>query len=201
MKFLLSFLLIRKLMLLKIIKSIVRQYAFNRKTLEGFLKYITLRINSENELTLILTFINSFRDTILEENLSLELKKVSISENIIFCYNRTQSEVSAVGEFKVIKGKEYFREKVLETYFDVPFTAFFRCFTGPDLIFETLVFDFCGVQGWSYLSFRLWIGVWITIILLVLVVTDASAYVCYITRYRSYLSLQADLRYLRPCVG
>ena len=55
--------------------------------------------------------------------------------------------------------------------------------TGPDLIFETLVFDFCGVQGLSYLSFRLWIGVWITIILLVLVVTDASAYVCYITRF------------------
>jgi tRNA/tmRNA/rRNA uracil-C5-methylase (TrmA/RlmC/RlmD family) len=27
---------------LKIIKSIVRQYAFNRKTLEGFLKYITI---------------------------------------------------------------------------------------------------------------------------------------------------------------
>ncbi len=108
------------------IKEIVRQYAFNRKTLEGFLKYITLRINSENELTLILTFINSFRDTIFEENLSSELKKVSISENIIFCYNRTQSEVSAVGEYKVIKGKEYFREKVLDTYFDVPFTAFFQ---------------------------------------------------------------------------
>ena len=111
---------------LKIIKAIVRQYAFNRKTLEGYLKYITLRINSENELTLILTFINSFCDTILEEKLSLELRKVSISENIIFCYNRTQSEVSAVGDYKVIKGKEYFREKVLETYFDVPFTAFFQ---------------------------------------------------------------------------
>ena len=55
--------------------------------------------------------------------------------------------------------------------------------TGPDLIFETLVYDFCEGQGWSYLSFRLWIGVWIAIILVVLVVTDASAYVCYITRF------------------
>jgi sodium bicarbonate transporter 10 len=55
--------------------------------------------------------------------------------------------------------------------------------TGPDLIFETLVYDFCEVQAWSYLSFRLWIGVWITVILLVLVATDASAYVCYITRF------------------
>ena len=26
--------------------------------------------------------------------------------------------------------------------------------TGPDLVFETLVFDFCDGQGWDYLSFR-----------------------------------------------
>jgi tRNA (uracil-5-)-methyltransferase len=149
---------------LKIIKSIVRQYAFNRKTLEGFLKYITIRINSENELTLILTFINSFRDTIFEENLSSELKKVSISENIIFCYNRTQSEVSAVGEFKVIKGREFFRERVLETYFDVPFTAFFQPnpsgflpiieFINKNLLeipAKTLVDLFCGTGFFSLL--------------------------------------------------
>lgn len=33
------------------------------------------------------------------------------------------------------------------------------------------------------MSFRLWIGVWITIILLILVAVDASALVCYITRF------------------
>ena len=26
--------------------------------------------------------------------------------------------------------------------------------TGPDLVFETLVFDFCEGQNWDYLSFR-----------------------------------------------
>jgi len=55
--------------------------------------------------------------------------------------------------------------------------------TGPDLVFETLVFDFCDGQGWDYLSFRLWIGIWIAVILVTLVVTDASSLVCYITRF------------------
>ena len=36
---------------------------------------------------------------------------------------------------------------------------------------------------WDYLGFRFCIGVWIGIILLVLVATDASAFVCFITRF------------------
>jgi len=55
--------------------------------------------------------------------------------------------------------------------------------TGPVLVFETIVYDFCLSQEWAYLSFRLWIGLWIGVILLVLVATDASAFVCYITRF------------------
>jgi len=55
--------------------------------------------------------------------------------------------------------------------------------TGPVLVFETIVFDFCSSMGWDYLSFRLWIGVWIGILLLLLVAFDASAFVCYITRF------------------
>lgn len=55
--------------------------------------------------------------------------------------------------------------------------------TGPVLVFETIVFDFCQRAGWDYMSFRFWIGTWIAIILLVLVATDASAFVCYITRF------------------
>ena len=31
--------------------------------------------------------------------------------------------------------------------------------------------------------FRLWIGVWVGVILLIMVATDASAFVCYITRF------------------
>ena len=55
--------------------------------------------------------------------------------------------------------------------------------TGPDLVFETMVYDFCKGLEWDYLSFRVWIGLWVFLILLVLVATDASAFVCYITRF------------------
>ena len=38
-------------------------------------------------------------------------------------------------------------------------------------------------MGWEYLPFRLWTGLWAGLFLIILVVTDASAFVCYITRF------------------
>lgn len=35
----------------------------------------------------------------------------------------------------------------------------------------------------DYMTFRFWIGTWIAIILVILVAIDASAAVCYITRF------------------
>ncbi|KAK9308326.1 hypothetical protein QLX08_001751 [Tetragonisca angustula] len=55
--------------------------------------------------------------------------------------------------------------------------------TGPVLVFETIVYEFCKKSDWNYMSFRFWIGSWITLILLILVAIDASAFVCYITRF------------------
>ncbi|CAK1549654.1 unnamed protein product [Leptosia nina] len=55
--------------------------------------------------------------------------------------------------------------------------------TGPVLVFETIVFEFCKQVGWNYMSFRFCIGTWTAIILLILVAIDASALVCYITRF------------------
>ncbi|CAH0726442.1 unnamed protein product, partial [Brenthis ino] len=55
--------------------------------------------------------------------------------------------------------------------------------TGPVLVFETIVFEFCKQIGWNYMSFRFCIGTWTTIILVTLVAIDASALVCYITRF------------------
>lgn len=37
--------------------------------------------------------------------------------------------------------------------------------------------------GFHYLSFRLWIGLWTALILIIIVATDASAYVSYMTRF------------------
>lgn len=55
--------------------------------------------------------------------------------------------------------------------------------TGPVLVFETIVFEFCKQIGWDYMAFRFCIGTWIAIILIILVAIDASALVCYITRF------------------
>ncbi|XP_020292594.1 sodium-driven chloride bicarbonate exchanger isoform X3 [Pseudomyrmex gracilis] len=55
--------------------------------------------------------------------------------------------------------------------------------TGPVLVFETIVYEFCKKIDWNYMSFRFWIGTWTTFILIILVALDASACVCYITRF------------------
>lgn len=38
-------------------------------------------------------------------------------------------------------------------------------------------------NDYHYLNLRLWIGIWMTFILLVMVATDLSYLVCYITRF------------------
>ncbi|RWS31538.1 sodium bicarbonate cotransporter 3-like isoform X9 [Leptotrombidium deliense] len=71
--------------------------------------------------------------------------------------------------------------------------------TGPVLVFEGILYDFCeydcrvswkivhhslySTVKWSYLSLRLWIGLWTAVILFVFVALDFSAFVCYITRF------------------
>ncbi|OZC12615.1 hypothetical protein X798_00246 [Onchocerca flexuosa] len=55
--------------------------------------------------------------------------------------------------------------------------------TGPVLVFETIVFDLCATLNIDYLSFRFWIHVWTALILFVMVITDASTLVSYITRF------------------
>ncbi|KAK5986838.1 Anion exchange protein, partial [Trichostrongylus colubriformis] len=55
--------------------------------------------------------------------------------------------------------------------------------TGPVLVFETIVFDFCSRLGIQYLSFRFWVHVWTALIVFIMCITDASALVSYITRF------------------
>ena len=59
--------------------------------------------------------------------------------------------------------------------------------TGPVYVFEKILYKMCTDQEWDYLSLRLWIGIWVAIMLLLLVAFDASAYVCYITRFTEEL--------------
>uniref|UniRef100_A0A8C4ZVS3 Anion exchange protein n=1 Tax=Gadus morhua TaxID=8049 RepID=A0A8C4ZVS3_GADMO len=55
--------------------------------------------------------------------------------------------------------------------------------TGPVLVFERLLFNFSTTNGFDYLEFRLWIGLWSGVFCLVLVATDASFLVQYFTRF------------------
>ncbi|XP_034029604.1 sodium bicarbonate cotransporter 3-like isoform X2 [Thalassophryne amazonica] len=55
--------------------------------------------------------------------------------------------------------------------------------TGPILVFETILFNFCCNYGLAYLPLRTSIGLWTAFLCLVLVATDASSLVCYITRF------------------
>nr|XP_014349448.1 PREDICTED: sodium bicarbonate cotransporter 3 [Latimeria chalumnae] len=55
--------------------------------------------------------------------------------------------------------------------------------TGPVLVFEKILFKFCKDYGYKYLSLRASIGLWTAFLCLLLVATDASSLVCYITRF------------------
>ncbi|XP_056122261.1 sodium bicarbonate cotransporter 3 isoform X11 [Rhinichthys klamathensis goyatoka] len=55
--------------------------------------------------------------------------------------------------------------------------------TGPVLVFEKILFKFCSDYNLSYLPLRTSIGLWTAFLCLVLVATDASSLVCYITRF------------------
>ncbi|KAM9584932.1 electrogenic sodium bicarbonate cotransporter 4 isoform 1-T1 [Trichechus inunguis] len=55
--------------------------------------------------------------------------------------------------------------------------------TGPILIFEKLLFDFSKSNSLDYMEFRLWIGLHSAVQCLILVATDASFIIKYITRF------------------
>ncbi|XP_034128383.1 electroneutral sodium bicarbonate exchanger 1 isoform X2 [Drosophila guanche] len=55
--------------------------------------------------------------------------------------------------------------------------------TGPVLVFESIIYEFCTKMDWDYMTFRFWIGMWVAGICIVLTAIDASALVCYITRF------------------
>ena len=55
--------------------------------------------------------------------------------------------------------------------------------TGPVLIFERLLYTFCGQWGFAFLEFRFWVGIWMAGIMTILVMFDLSFLVCFITRF------------------
>jgi hypothetical protein len=60
--------------------------------------------------------------------------------------------------------------------------------TGPVLVFETILNSFSKENGIDYMGFRAWVGLWTSIILIIVVITDCSALVKYITRFTGILN-------------
>jgi len=55
--------------------------------------------------------------------------------------------------------------------------------TGPVLIFEKILVEFCANYGIYYLTMRLWIGLWSALFCIIIVAVDGSAIVRYFTRF------------------
>ncbi|KAK3611748.1 hypothetical protein CHS0354_014094 [Potamilus streckersoni] len=55
--------------------------------------------------------------------------------------------------------------------------------TGPMLVLEQILYRFCKDYGWDFMPFRMLIGLWTTLFLLLVVAFDLSALVKFITRF------------------
>ncbi|KFD69581.1 LOW QUALITY PROTEIN: hypothetical protein M514_01946 [Trichuris suis] len=55
--------------------------------------------------------------------------------------------------------------------------------TGPCLVFEVIMNEFCKKHGMDFLTLRLWVGLWTSAWLILLVAIDASVFVAFITRF------------------
>ena len=55
--------------------------------------------------------------------------------------------------------------------------------TGPTVVFEGVIYVFCKENGLDFFTFRLWCGIWVFAILMLIVVTDSSYLVQKFTRF------------------
>jgi 23S rRNA (uracil-5-)-methyltransferase RumA len=133
------------------VNKFVKEIAYNRKSMEGFLKYITIRHSRySDELLSIFTFTKDFKDSSLEKEWIQKISQESIAENIVFCYNRNQSEVSANGEYIVVKGKDYLLEEIFGVKLKIPFDSFFQ--TNPSGFTPILDFISKKIQNKKYFN-------------------------------------------------
>ncbi|KAL4222173.1 Sodium bicarbonate cotransporter 3 [Mactra antiquata] len=55
--------------------------------------------------------------------------------------------------------------------------------TGPMLVLETIIYNLCKDNDWDFMPARVWIGLWTSLLILLIVVFNLSALVKYITRF------------------
>ena len=99
----------------------------NRTTREGILKYATIRVGvNTGDSIVILNWIESSKNS-QERKIFLErFLEVSESANVINCYSKMESEVSTSKDFEVVRGNSFYKEKILDAEFTVPYDGFFQ---------------------------------------------------------------------------
>lgn len=55
--------------------------------------------------------------------------------------------------------------------------------SGPVLVFEYSLYEFCHGQEIEFMAFRWWVGFWISILTIIVVALDGSSYIRYFTRF------------------
>lgn len=55
--------------------------------------------------------------------------------------------------------------------------------TGPMLVLETIIYNLCKDNDWDFMPARVWIGLWTSLFILIIVIFNLSALVKYITRF------------------
>jgi tRNA/tmRNA/rRNA uracil-C5-methylase (TrmA/RlmC/RlmD family) len=102
-------------------------YPWDRRSESGGLKYITLRkAKFTNDEMSIFTFTDGFASAPDFEAFKARTLQLLGAKNIIFCYNRVKSEVSASGESEILRGKGSYNEVILGVNFEIPFDSFFQ---------------------------------------------------------------------------
>ncbi|XP_073713562.1 solute carrier family 4 member 1a (Diego blood group) [Misgurnus anguillicaudatus] len=56
-------------------------------------------------------------------------------------------------------------------------------FTGPLMVFEEAFYNFCSSNGFEYIVGRVWVGIWLIVIVVVIVAVEGSFLVRYISRF------------------
>lgn len=115
---------------LKRFRNLLSQFPdlpYDRRSDSGFLKYITLRkAKNTSDLMTILSFVEEFKDSNEEKEFAEACLKHLKADHLLFCFNRRKGEISAIGEVKVLRGKESYQELVSGKEFRVPFDSFFQ---------------------------------------------------------------------------
>lgn len=130
---------------LQLLRDIVGELSYDRKTEKGFLKYITIRLGSGEELTSILTFIESFKGSLEERVFQEKILQKSIADNLVFCYSRARAEVSAIGDSITLRGESFFSQEVNGVHLKIPFDSFFQ--PNPNGFQPILSFIFSVLEG------------------------------------------------------